>query len=39
LRYGALKFLAKKLRIRSVDRTERRIVFKFRPETAVDWSR
>ncbi len=31
--------LAKKLRIRSVDRTERRIVFKFRPETAVDWSR
>ena len=39
LRYGALKFLAKKLRVRSVDRTERRVVFKFRPETAVDWSR
>jgi transcription-repair coupling factor (superfamily II helicase) len=39
LRYGALKFLAKTLRIRSVDRTERRVVFKFRPETAVDWSR
>jgi transcription-repair coupling factor (superfamily II helicase) len=39
LRYGALKFLAKKLRLRSVDRAERRVVFKFRPETPVDWSR
>jgi len=39
LRYGALKFLAKTLRIRSIDRTERRVVFKFRPETAVDWAR
>jgi len=39
LRYGALKHLAKRLRIRSIDRTERRIVFKFRPETPVDWSR
>ncbi len=39
LRYGTLKFLAKKLRLRSVDRTEHRVVFKFRPETAVDWTR
>jgi transcription-repair coupling factor (superfamily II helicase) len=39
LRYGALKHLAKKLRLRSIDRTEHRVVFKFRPETAVDWSR
>jgi len=39
LRYGALKHLAKKLRIRSIDRTERRVVFKFRPQTPVDWSR
>ena len=39
LRYGALKHLAKKLRLRSVDRTEHRVVFKFRPGTPVDWSR
>ncbi len=39
LRYGALKHLAKRLRIRSIDRTERRIAFKFRPDTPVDWSR
>lgn len=39
LRYGALKHLAKRLRLRSVDRTEHRVVFKFRPETGVDWSR
>jgi transcription-repair coupling factor (superfamily II helicase) len=39
LRYGALKYLAAKLRLRSVDRAERRIVFKFRPETPVDWGR
>ncbi|HOW86681.1 MAG TPA: transcription-repair coupling factor [Candidatus Aminicenantes bacterium] len=39
LRYGALKHLAAKLRIRSLDRTERRVVVKFRPETPVDWSR
>jgi transcription-repair coupling factor (superfamily II helicase) len=39
LRYGAIKHLAKKLRLRSIDRTERRIVFRFRPETPVDWSR
>jgi len=39
LRYGALKHLATRLRLRSVDRTERRIVFKFRPQTPVDWSR
>jgi transcription-repair coupling factor (superfamily II helicase) len=39
LRYGALKYLATKLRLRSIDRTERRVVFKFRPETPVDWAR
>jgi len=39
LRYGALKHLAKRLRIRSIDRTEHRVVFRFRPQTPVDWSR
>jgi transcription-repair coupling factor (superfamily II helicase) len=39
LRYGALKHLAKKLRIRSIDRSEHRVVFRFRPQTPVDWSR
>ncbi len=39
LRYGALKYLAKRLRIRSIDRTEHRVVFRFRPQTPVDWSR
>jgi len=39
LRYGALKHLAKKLRLRSIDRAGHRVVFKFRPETPVDWSR
>jgi transcription-repair coupling factor (superfamily II helicase) len=39
LRYGAIKNLARKLRLRSIDRTGRRVVFKFRPETPVDWSR
>ncbi len=39
LRYGALKHLAQKLRLSSVDRTEQRIVFKFRADTPVDWSR
>jgi len=39
LRYGALKHLAKRLRLRSIDRAEHRVVFKFRPETPVDWSR
>jgi len=39
LRYGALKYLAKRLRLRSVDRTEHRVVFRFRPETPVDWTR
>jgi transcription-repair coupling factor (superfamily II helicase) len=39
LRYGALKCLATKLRLRSIDRTEHRVAFKFRPETPVDWSR
>ncbi len=39
LRYGALKYLAKRLRIRSIDRSEHRVVFRFRPQTPVDWSR
>ena len=39
LRYGALKYLAAKLRLRSIDRTEHRVAFKFRPETPVDWAR
>ncbi len=39
LLYGALKHLARRLRLRSIDRTEHRVVFKFRPETSVDWSR
>ena len=39
LRYGALKYLAKRLRIRSIDRSEHRVVFRFRPQTTVDWSR
>ncbi|MGZ5453739.1 MAG: transcription-repair coupling factor [Candidatus Aminicenantales bacterium] len=39
LRYGALKYLATKVRLRSIDRTEHRVVFKFRPETPVDWAR
>jgi transcription-repair coupling factor (superfamily II helicase) len=39
LRYGALKHLAKRLRIRSIDRSEHRVVFRFRPQTPVDWSR
>jgi transcription-repair coupling factor (superfamily II helicase) len=39
LRYGALKHLAKRLRIRSIDRSEHRVVFRFRPETPVDWSK
>ncbi|MGZ5496210.1 MAG: transcription-repair coupling factor, partial [Candidatus Aminicenantales bacterium] len=38
LRYGALKYLATKVRLRSIDRTEHRVVFKFRPETPVDWA-
>ena len=39
LRYGALKYLAKRLRLRSIDRSEHRVVFRFRPQTPVDWSR
>jgi transcription-repair coupling factor (superfamily II helicase) len=39
LRYGALKHLARKLRVGSIDRNERRVVFRFRPQTPVDWSR
>jgi transcription-repair coupling factor (superfamily II helicase) len=39
LRYGALKHLATKLRLRSIDRAGHRVVFKFRPETPVDWGR
>jgi transcription-repair coupling factor (superfamily II helicase) len=39
LRYGALKYLAARLRLRSIDRADHRVVIKFRPETPVDWSR
>ena len=39
LRYGALKHLARRLRIRRIDRAERRVVFTFHPKTTVDWSR
>ncbi len=39
LRYGAVKFLAGRLRIESLDRTEERLVIKFYPTTGVDLSR
>jgi transcription-repair coupling factor (superfamily II helicase) len=39
LRYGALKHLARKLRIRRIDRADRRVVLAFGPGTPVDWSR
>ncbi len=39
LRYGAIKFLAGRLRIESLDRTEERLVIKFYPTTGVDLSR
>ena len=39
LRYGAIKHLARRLRIRSIDRTDSRVVFRFLPGTPVDWGR
>jgi transcription-repair coupling factor (superfamily II helicase) len=39
LRYGTIKNLARKLRIRTIDRSENRVVFRFLPETPVDWAR
>jgi transcription-repair coupling factor (superfamily II helicase) len=39
LRYGTIKHLARRLRIRSIDRTENRTVFRFLPGTPVDWGR
>jgi transcription-repair coupling factor (superfamily II helicase) len=39
LRYGTIKHLARKLRIRTIDRTENRVVFRFLPGTPVDWSK
>jgi transcription-repair coupling factor (superfamily II helicase) len=38
LRYGTIKYLARKLRIRAIDRTEKRLVFGFMSGTPVDWS-
>jgi transcription-repair coupling factor (superfamily II helicase) len=39
LRYGAIKFLAGRLKIESLDRTAERLVFKFFPTTGVDLGR
>jgi transcription-repair coupling factor (superfamily II helicase) len=39
LRYGLIKYLARRLRIRSIDRTENRTVFRFLAATPVDWGR
>ncbi len=39
MRYGAIKFLAARLRIESLDRTGDRLVFKFNPATGVDLAR
>ncbi len=39
LSYGALKHLARKLRIRRIDRADRRVVLTFGPGTPADWSR
>jgi len=39
LRYGTIKHLARRLRIRTIDRTENRVVFRFLDGTPVDWSR
>ncbi len=39
LRYGTIKFLARQLGIRSLDRVERRVFFKFLPGNPVDWTR
>ncbi|MGZ7066007.1 MAG: TRCF domain-containing protein, partial [Candidatus Aminicenantales bacterium] len=39
LRYGTIKSLARKLRIGTIDRIEKRVVFRFLEGTPVDWSR
>jgi transcription-repair coupling factor (superfamily II helicase) len=39
LRYGTIKHLARKLGIGTIDRNDGRVVFRFLPETPVDWSR
>jgi transcription-repair coupling factor (superfamily II helicase) len=39
LRYGTIKHLARRLRIRSIDRSDGRVVFRFLPGTPVDWGR
>jgi len=39
LRYGTIKYLARKLRIGTIDRVENRVVFRFLEGTPVDWSR
>jgi transcription-repair coupling factor (superfamily II helicase) len=38
LRYGTIKYLARKLRIQTIDRSDGRVVFRFLPETPVDWA-
>jgi transcription-repair coupling factor (superfamily II helicase) len=39
LRYGTIKNLARKLRIRTIDRSGNRVVLRFMPGTPVDWAR
>jgi transcription-repair coupling factor (superfamily II helicase) len=39
LRYGTIKNLARKLRIRTIDRSGNRVVLRFLPATPVDWAR
>ncbi|MEN6311977.1 MAG: TRCF domain-containing protein, partial [Acidobacteriota bacterium] len=39
LRYGTIKHLARKLRIRTIDRGENRVVFRFLSSTPTDWGR
>jgi len=39
LRYGTIKHLARKLRIRTIDRGEHRVVFRFLSGTPTDWGR
>jgi transcription-repair coupling factor (superfamily II helicase) len=38
LRYATIKALARRLRVRSIDRAENRVVFRFLSGTPVDWS-
>jgi len=39
LRYGLIKHLARRLRVRRLDRSDGRVVFTFDPATPVDWAR